>query len=213
MQTTRTDVMMDLLSAPASGLLFLREFAINGCEAIRDAPQDSGTVLFDVDWRQLACSAIARLSVIDDGVGMRPDELVRYIGNLSASGKDHRVDANHGVGCKIAGARVSPRGIEFRSWRDGAGWMVVLCQSADGVWGLRELRPRADGDERYLLAIDDDERPALLAGPPAKDGTQVTFLGHHDADHTYLAPAAVSEGRSMWIRAISTIASTRFHAA
>ena len=117
------------------------------------------------------------------------DELVRYIGNLSSSGKDHRVGANHGVGCKIAGARVSPRGIEFRSWRDGAGWMVVLCQHPSGVWGLRELRPHAGGEQRYLLALADEQRPALLSGPPRSDGTQVTFLGAEPDEHTYLAPA------------------------
>ena len=72
MQTLRTDLMMDLLSAPTSELLFLREFAVNGCEAIRDGAKASGTVLFDVDRRQLAASGVARLCVIDDGVGMRP---------------------------------------------------------------------------------------------------------------------------------------------
>jgi hypothetical protein len=200
MQTLRTDLMLDLLAAPTSELLFLREFAVNGCEAIRDAGKDSGTVLFDVDWRQLACTGLARLSIVDDGVGMHADELVRYIGNLSSSGKDHRVGANHGVGAKIAGARASPRGVEFRSWRDGVGSMVVLCRHASGVWGLRDLRPDAHGDERYTLALGDDERPVLLGGPRRSDGTQVTLLGATDDEHTYVAPRVVSEGRSMWVR-------------
>jgi hypothetical protein len=200
MQTLRTDLLLDLLAAPTSELLFLREFAINGCEAIRDAAKDGGTVLFDVDRHHLAMSAVARLSIVDDGIGMRPDELVRYIGNLSASGKDHRVGANHGVGCKIAGARASPRGIEFRSWRDGAGWMVVLCQHPSGAWGLRELRPDAAGDERYLLALQDADRPPLLAGPRPRDGTKATFLGASEGAHTYVAPAVVTEGRAMWVR-------------
>lgn len=78
--------------------------------------------------------------------------------------------------------------------------MVVLCQHASGGWGLRDLRPDAPGDERYVLALADDERPALLGDPRRSDGTQVTFLGATDDAHTYVAPRVVSEGRSMWVR-------------
>ena len=72
MQTLRTDVMIDLLSAPASGLLYVRGLAINGCEAIRDGAHDSGTVLFDVDRRR------RRSQTASDGRALRQRDVARY---------------------------------------------------------------------------------------------------------------------------------------
>ena len=53
MQTVRSDVMMELMSASAGALLFVREFSVNACEAIRDGGRDHGTAQWDVDARHL----------------------------------------------------------------------------------------------------------------------------------------------------------------
>jgi len=162
MQTVRSDVMMELMSASAGALLFLREFSVNACEAIRDGGRDHGTAQWDVDARHLQAGGRALLCVIDDGIGMSAAQLVAYIGNLSSSGKDHRAAANHGVGAKIAGARFSPRGIEFRSWHQGHGSMVVLHRHPGGTWGLQDLCPEARGDARGGSAWTSGECAAVV---------------------------------------------------
>ena len=78
---------------------------------------------------------------------MTVEELLELIGNLFRSAKTHGVQANFGCGAKIAGARFSPRGVEYRSWRNGAGQMICLHEHGS-AWGLKALRPERSGADR-----------------------------------------------------------------
>lgn len=193
-----TNLLMDLMAGATGPLHFLREFTKNGCEAI-EKRGDAGTVLWDVDWQTLTSTAgsVRRLSVVDDGIGMTADELLELIGNLFRSAKANGVQANFGCGAKIAGARFSPAGVEYRSWHHGTGHMIYLHER-DGEWGLKALRPQLSGAARYVSPLDDSDRPQLLRDPP-RDGTAVTFIGDDDMACTYDAPRDVI-ARPMWIR-------------
>src|SRR3954471_14386040 len=76
-----------------------------------------------------------KLSISDTGCGMTAAELRHFINNLAASGQTIGLTANQGLGAKIAGGYHTPRGLQYRSWREGRGTQVVF-RKRGRVWGL-----------------------------------------------------------------------------
>jgi len=184
-------------------LQFVREFTLNGIEAVRAlGPGARGQVVWDVDWALVEQSDghLRKLSVTDTGIGMTGPQMLRFLNSLASSGKDIGRGKNKGVGAKISGAAVSPAGVVYRSWHHGQGATVTFCRHGereDDPWGLVPQRDDAAGAANYFRPLTDDDKPYLLR--ERDHGTQITLLGHDERDDTTIAPAAVQEGRQRWL--------------
>ena len=79
--------LIDNLHKDCSPLQFLRELSKNSVEAILRNPDKSGEIRWDLDSVQFALSdeRASKLCIIDDGVGMTGEEMVKYINHLSSS--------------------------------------------------------------------------------------------------------------------------------
>src|SRR5690554_1602667 len=69
-------------------LQFVREFTLNGIEAVRAlGPDARGQVVWDVDWALVEQSDghLRKLSVTDTGIGMTGPQMLRFLNSLASS--------------------------------------------------------------------------------------------------------------------------------
>jgi hypothetical protein len=191
--------LLERLGSECGDLQFLRELTVNGLDAIAALPaRAGGRVVWDLDWQRLEASGgrVRKLTVIDTGTGMTPDQLGRYINQLASSSREQSHTANFGVGAKVAAGSRNPHGLEYRSWHQGHGALVRFKRHPDGRWGL-EPQPWPDGHHDYWRPLGEQDKPWLLRGQD--HGTQVVLLGRHERDDTTQAPPSVSDARQHWI--------------
>jgi Histidine kinase-, DNA gyrase B-, and HSP90-like ATPase len=186
--------MLDRLGQDCSPLQYLRELTQNAIEAIRATPDSTGDIVWDVDWNRYTLTDTFKLAVIDTGIGMTGEEMVKYINALSSSMYVQSTTGNFGVGAKIAAATRNHAGMLYLSWKDGVGYMTHLWRdSTTGEYGLQQLE-RPDGTFAHWAHISDDVKPAAIQG----HGTMVILLGNDvDAD-TVKAPEG-APAPSRWI--------------
>src|SRR4051812_47924992 len=162
---------------------FVREFTKNGLEAIetrRTLPEsDRNPGREEIVWRQhheLGDRLPApKLACIDTGTGMTPDELERYINSLTATSKTRALDANYGMGAKIAGSLGNPAGLAYFSWTGSPddGYTCTLARDeTTGDWGLEEDPVTGE----ILLPVDPELCPVEIVRAGWR-GTAVIFLG------------------------------------
>jgi hypothetical protein len=186
--------MLDRLGEDCSPLQFLRELTQNALEAIQLLPDKSGEVQWDVDWNKYTLTGVMKLCVIDNGIGMTGEEMMKYINALSSSVNVLSNTGNYGVGAKIAAAPRNRAGLIYLSWKDGICYMIHLWRDpGTGLYGLRPL-PLQDGSTSYWAVLDDDVKPALID----THGTMVVLLGN-DPDADTLVPPEGSPSPSRWI--------------
>jgi hypothetical protein len=190
--------LIDKLGEECSPTQQLREFVQNGCEAIQrvqaEDPEYQGRIVidFDPDWTK--DYGAPKLAIIDNGDGMYAAELQRYMNNLSSSGSTQALDANYGVGAKIASLSLNPEGVIFESWKGGAGHMIHIWKDPDeGTYGLKPVCD-ADGVEDYVPELRDDAKPNIVT----THGTRVVLLGAHAEDNTCRAPAG-EDAKDQWL--------------
>jgi HSP90 family molecular chaperone len=102
MKVQNMTFMIDRLHKDCSPLQYVRELTQNSIEAIAALPHKKGEIIWDVDWNRFALTPVHKLAVIDTGIGMTGEEMVKYINSLSASMHAQSVEGNFGVGAKIA---------------------------------------------------------------------------------------------------------------
>lgn len=197
MTVANTGFIVEQLGKECAPLQFLRELTQNSIEAILDTPEKTGEILWDVDWNNYDLTGQYKLAIIDTGVGMTGDEMLRYINQLSSSSHEQAYDANFGVGAKVAAATRNPAGLLYLSWKDGQGWLTHLWRDPDtGQWGLAR---RAHDDGRYsdYSRLTDDVKPSTIGD----HGTMVVLMGN-DGDHNTMEPpeGLGIEGRNRWIQ-------------
>lgn len=202
-KTGNSSALLGMLAAETHPLQFLREYTTNAVEAIAIGGEESqpGRVVWDVDWGLVQASGgrLRKLSVTDTGCGMTGEQMVRLLNDLASSGKQLGATHNHGVGAKIAGVVVSPAGVVYSSWRDGQGSRVHFRQFGQGehaTYGLQVLRPNAEGIDRFIQPLGEEDKPYVLQHSP--HGTQVTLLGVDEDDDTTVAPPSVLDSRR-WV--------------
>lgn len=169
----------------------LRELTQNGIEAIT-ARGGTGNVIWRPDPHHLAEHGVEKLSVTDDGIGMSADELVELLNNYAASSHRQALDANYGIGAKAAALPFNPRGLVYKTWRDGHGSMIVLhIDPRTGTPGLKPFGPNGE----YLLEGEpvDVYKPDEISG----SGTVVTLLGSSARQNTCKPPQGLS--RIRWV--------------
>lgn len=203
LKVANTGFMLDRLGMDCDDLQFLRELTKNSIEAIQKLPDKKGEVVWDVDWVTYDLLGIYRLSITDTGIGMDGEDMVKYINHLSSSSGIQSHITNYGVGAKISAATRNPAGLQYLSWKDGAGSFIHLWKDPKtGEYGLQQLE-RPDGTFGHWGHISDDVKPEGFSD----HGTKVVLLGRSDDQNTMEAPAGVPSP-SRWV---TRYLNTRFY--
>lgn len=185
--------LLDRLGEDCHPLQFLRELTQNAIEAIRRS-NSPGEIVWDVDWNTFELEGTKKLCIIDTGVGMTGEEMVRFINQLSSSLSEQSFSGNYGVGAKIAAATRNPFGVLYLSWKNGEGSMIQLYRdAATGQYGLKQWR-HADGSYEHYLPLENDVKPLAISD----HGTMVVLLGSSEQDDTMRAPATAASP-SRWV--------------
>jgi hypothetical protein len=194
MQVQNTSFMLDRLGEDCAPLQFLRELTQNAIEGLQRLPEESGEVVWDVEWSKQTLTEVYKLCVIDNGVGMTGEEMMQYINALSSSVNVLSSTGNYGVGAKIAAAPKNRTGLIYFSWKDGIGYMIHLWRDPHtGNYGLRQL-DLPDGGVGFWAYVQDDVKPALID----KHGTMVVLLGNEVSADT-MTPPDGTPSPSRWI--------------
>jgi hypothetical protein len=186
--------MLDRLGQDCAPLQFLRELTQNAIEAIIETPQKEGEMVWDVDWNRHTLTGVYKLAIIDTGIGMTGDEMLKYLNALSSSMYEQSQSGNFGVGAKIAAAPRNHAGLVYLSWKNGVGSMIHLWRDPETrEYGLRQFA-RPDGTFGHWATIEDDIKPKLIHD----HGTMVVLLGNDVEEDTMEARDEVASP-SRWI--------------
>src|SRR5436305_1256311 len=121
LEVERMGFLLERLAADTPVDQQLRELNQNSLEAIlrrfRIGDSSPGRIIWDIDWSFYASNQVYKLSITDNGDGMSPDDMVRYLNNLSVQGAGgtQGLTANFGVGAKITALARNPFGLVYRS--------------------------------------------------------------------------------------------------
>lgn len=187
--------LLDRLGMDCPKLQYLRELTQNSIEAFTRNPQiikDRQIVWTRDDIWYEASSSVgtpqSKLCIIDNGVGMSPDEMESYVNALSSSGGIQSFHGNYGIGAKIAAATYHPQGVIYQSWKDGKGFMIHLWKDTKtGAYGLKEFEP-SNTPNPYVFELDASHKPAIID----QHGTKVILLGTSIEDNTFIPPDEIS---------------------
>ena len=195
MEVENMGFLLDRLGQDCGPLQFLRELTVNAIQAIQALDDPQGEIIWDYDRNQLDWAGTFKLSIIDNGIGMTGEEMVRYINHLSSSGRRQAIDANYGVGAKIAAATRNHEGVVYLSWKNGKGAMVHLWRNPDtGMYGLKQLEKPGGTYSHWAALSDDFPKPELIT----EHGTMVILHGNASKEDTMEAPPKASTP-SRWI--------------
>ncbi len=184
MGVMNTGFLLDRLGQDCAPLQYLRELTQNSIEAIQATPEGRGQVAWDLDYNIFHIEGYHKLSVVDTGVGMTGQDMVKYINHLSSSMHTQSYEANYGVGAKVAALTRNPEGLIYLSWKDGQGYMTQLWRDpGTGEYGLKQL-PNGDGTYAHWIEISDHVKPGMIED----HGTMVTLLGVASEQSTIKAP-------------------------
>lgn len=187
--------MLDRLGRDCSPLQYLRELTQNSLEAIELSGNGSGTIIWDVDWPYFDLTGVYKLCIIDNGIGMTGPQMIKYINNLSASGRTQSHSGNFGVGAKIAAATRNHAGLVYLSWVNSVGHTIHLWRSPDtNQYGLQQYT-LPDGTYDHWGHLDDAVKPIEWIDG---HGTKVVLLGNDNDDDTMNAPKG-APSPSRWV--------------
>lgn len=192
MSVANMTFLVNRLGEDCAPLQFVRELTQNALESCSSLVDEPRLVIWDVDWKFWQMSNVYKLCCIDTGIGMTGPEMVQYINQLSSSIHQQGVDANFGVGAKIAAAPRNPHGLVYMSWKDGVGSMIHLWfDPVERVYGLKRW-PQNNGE--FWCKVSDDLKPDAID----KHGTIVTLLGESD-EHNTMQPPPQTPMPSRWV--------------
>lgn len=194
MQVANMAFLIDRLHQDCSPLQFLRELTCNAIESILRGT-GNGLIQWNVEEKLEALTGEQKLCIIDTGVGMTGQEMVKYINHLSSSISQQSTSGNFGVGAKISAAPANPEGLIYMSWVDGRGYMIHLHRESNGQYGLR----RYPGGE-FWASVGNDPKPSVIK----QHGTMVVLLGKHSAHNTIEPPNNVRMPRKWILRYLNS---------
>lgn len=163
---------------------FLRELVVNGAEA------GATEVVIEPWLNPKAPSWGIKLFVADNGSGMTPEQLVRFMGTYAHSGKELGIqDKNFGVGSRATCLPWNPFGVVVISWTrpDDDGTLVWLTREGDEYGLLYNSTP--DGGVSEGLAVE-GEWLELRRRFTWSSGTVVVLLGKDEKDDSWFGPNA-----------------------
>ena len=165
-----------------SELQYIRELFKNAVEA------EATQIEFGPEWRTVERGGPYRLMVADNGKGMGPEELLKFLNTFGGGGKPiGDAHENFGVGAKTSLLPWNHEGVVVLSWvaGDPAGSMVWLGRDpATGEYGARRFATEDGSFEEVVRPFGDfaDVKPTWIHD----HGTVVICLGITGKEDTYL---------------------------
>ena len=175
---------------------FLREFVKNSVEAIQKTKEKKGTIVVDANWVNWHFSdkKYLKISFTDNGTGMSPEQMEKLVSQLASSGDVKSEHINYGVGAKISALSRNPAGLQYESWQNGKGFMVLIYY--DPTLGTYCMERFKNEEGKYLnyLEITDEVKPAEIK----ENGTRVTLFGKKAEEDTMQLPEGVRGTKEFW---------------
>ena len=197
MRVANIAFLLDRLAADTPPNQQIRELTQNAIEAIQrrqKVESSDGVIRWDVDWDHLKRTGSYKLSIVDNGDGMSPDQMLEYLNSLAVQGANQTqgISENFGVGAKITALHRNSYGLVYQSWHNSKGAMVKLHRDdKEGVYGLDSFE--LDDGPDWTPRIKDVYKPSAITST----GTKVTLLGKSKDDNTCFPP---EEGGGMnWL--------------
>ncbi len=161
--------------------MMIRELVVNAIEAAGQADRDKR-----VDIMSVAIEGVPKLCIRNTGRGMSAVELDRICDLASSLNKLNSLDANFGMGAKVASLPSNKHGLRYRSCKDGTVSEVILCQR-DGVYG--RLRRAEDSQGNPIEVIDATGICRAEGGYDlTTDWTEVVLFGNSAGQNTVTDP-------------------------
>jgi hypothetical protein len=163
-------------------LQYLRELLVNALEA------GAKRVEFGPEWGAVERDGVYRLMVADNGKGMGPDELLKFLNTFGGGGKPiGDAHENFGVGAKTSLLPWNPAGVVVLSWTKAnpEGAMVWLMRDpASGEYGARKFQTDAGDYDEVVSPFGEwaTVRPEWMTS----HGTVVVCLGNTGREDTFL---------------------------
>lgn len=162
-------------------LQYLRELLINALEA------GATRVEFGPEWNTVEQSNVYRLMVADNGKGMSPEEMLKFLNTFGGGGKPiGDAHENFGVGAKTSLLPWNGAGVVVLSWtkENPAGAMVWLMRdAATGEYGAKKFLTDSGYQE---VVIPHDEWLRVKPDWIKDHGTVVVALGNTGVENTFL---------------------------
>lgn len=161
---------------------YLRELLANAVEA------NATRVEFGPEWRAVEREGVYRLMAADDGRGMTPDELQRFLTTFGGGGKPIGAEhENFGVGAKTSLLPWNHAGVVVISWTEADPDGALIWLARDPVTGEYGARVLQDRDGSYDVTVRPfgpwaDVKPAWIT----THGTVVVCLGNTGREDTFL---------------------------
>lgn len=149
----------------------------------------------------------------DNGIGMS-HKVMSDLYSIFQSTKTQSLEENYGIGARASTLKFNPEGVEFRSWKDGKGYVCTLAKLREEngipIYGTIDHEyADKDGAVLSVLSVVPLEEPyfsedeiALMKPPFINDhGTVVVLHGKSEGDDTTLMPddlreELITDGRS-----------------
>src|SRR3954462_3636407 len=129
--------------------MMIRELVVNAIEAAATASADKC-----VDITAVRIEGAPKLCIRNTGRGMSAEELDRICDLASSLYKENSLDANFGMGAKVASLPSNKHGLRYRSCKNGVVSEVIMCQR-DGVYGRLRRGEAADGSPMEVIDVTD----------------------------------------------------------
>lgn len=181
--------------------MMIRELLQNALEAAATAPQGDRRVEFSA----VSVAGARKLAIWNTGRGLTADELYRMCDIAASINKETGLDANFGMGAKVAALPSNRHGLRYRSCRDGVVHEVMLGKR-DGVYG-RVHQPGPDG--RPTEIVEATAAARAQGREAGQDWTEVVLLGNR-ADQDTVADPYDGQPRSPALWLVDAIASRFF---
>ena len=195
MDTKNTSFSLDQLGRQCSPLQYVRELTQNSIESIIGSTGE-GEIFWTFDEEELKETGIHKLACIDSGPAMDGEELRTLMNNMYSSGKEQSSQGNFGIGAKVAGLYRSPKGLIYKSYKNGKGNIGELVrQPISGKYGLRQ-QEESDGSLTPYLEIPISSMPDEIKD--RESGTMVTLLGKSEEEDTFTSPPEGEQGKE-WL--------------
>ena len=162
-------------------LQYLRELLVNALEA------GASRVEFGPEWNAVEAHGVYRLTVADNGNGMNPAEMLKFLNTFGGGGKPiGDAHENFGVGAKTSLLPWNGSGVVVLSWTkenpDGA-MVWMMRDSATGEYGAKKFETE-DGFQEVVVPFGEWSR---VKPDWIKDqGTVVVCLGTTGSENTFL---------------------------
>ncbi len=161
--------------------MMLRELVKNALEAAEQSTVGGKLVRIELT----VIEGVRKLTIWNTGPGMSDAELHSMCDLAASIGKEKGLDANFGMGAKVASLPSNQHGLRYRSAKDGTVSEVILCKR-DGVYG-RLIRHDSSG-EPLGQVVDVTDVAATEGHDLSFDWTEVVLLGNRVDQDTVADP-------------------------